>query len=49
MNTYRQGDILFKQVKELPCGVSKKSTKTVALGEVTGHSHRFEAEDGGFE
>lgn len=38
----RQGDILFKLVDSLPKGAKKLKHKTVALGEFTGHSHRFE-------
>lgn len=38
----RQGDITLTKINKLPKGAKKLDTKTVALGEVTGHSHRFE-------
>jgi len=41
MKKYRQGDILFRQVEKLPERVKEIKNKTVAYGEVTGHSHRF--------
>jgi len=37
----RQGDILLEKIEKLPNGLKEKD-KTLALGEVTGHSHRFE-------
>lgn len=40
----RQGDILLEQVDSLPEGLEEKD-KVIALGEVTGHSHRFESSD----
>ena len=39
---YRQGDVMFKRVKSVPAGESRKRENgTVAYGEVTGHSHRL--------
>jgi hypothetical protein len=37
----RQGDILFVRVDKLPQDLKKAKDQTVALGEVTGHSHRI--------
>ena len=42
-NLYRHGDILFKRVDKVLGEKSK--TKTVALGEVTGHHHSFSSTD----
>lgn len=42
MNIYRHGDLLIRQIEELPKGLKKAQDKTLAYGEVTGHSHRFE-------
>lgn len=39
----RQGDVLLREVKEFPDGLEEKD-KVLALGEVTGHKHRFESE-----
>ena len=36
---YRQGDILFKQVKALPSTRSKKVENVIAEGELAGHTH----------
>lgn len=37
---YRQGDVLFKRVAEIPAGEKKKRENgVIALGEVTGHKH----------
>ena len=38
----RQGDVLLRKIKELPKGIKVKD-KILALGEGTGHSHRFDA------
>ena len=40
----RQGDVLICPIDRFPTGLTKKD-KTLAYGEVTGHSHRFEASD----
>lgn len=37
----RQGDVLIKQIEQLPDGIKRGKDKTLAYGEVTGHSHRF--------
>lgn len=38
----RQGDILLKEVEKIPNGLKEKD-QVIALGEATGHSHRFES------
>lgn len=46
MKLYRQGDVLFKLISELPeGGRTKRQNATVAYGEVTGHSHALAEED----
>lgn len=41
MKLYRQGDVLFKQVKAIPKGEQKKRpTGHILEGEATGHIHR---------
>ncbi len=43
---YRQGDVMFKRIAQLPAGEKKKrENATVAYGEVTGHSHQLAIED----
>lgn len=43
MNTYRQGDILFKEVSRVPNGKRKlRKNGVIAEGETTGHLHRVE-------
>ena len=37
---YRQGDVLLRRIKNLPSNLKEKD-KVLALGEVTGHRHRF--------
>jgi len=37
----RQGDVLIIHVEKIPEGAVPKEGTTLALGEVTGHSHRF--------
>lgn len=37
----RQGDILFEKIDEVDSSKQNLDTKTVALGEITGHSHSF--------
>src|SRR5262245_55095569 len=39
---YRHGDVLIAPVAEVPAGAHARPGTTVAHGEVTGHSHRFE-------
>lgn len=43
MKTYRHGDVVIKEIDKdkLPAGAQKLSHLTLALGEVTGHSHRI--------
>ena len=43
-NQIRQGDILLCRIEKLP-GNLKLKDKVLALGEATGHSHRFEDSD----
>lgn len=43
MKTYRQGDLLFKQVSDQPKQVESKRL-TIAEGEQTGHNHVLVAE-----
>jgi len=46
MKLYRQGDVLFRKIRQLPSGDRKKrNNATVAYGEVTGHSHALALED----
>ena len=43
---YRQGDVLFTMIANLPKGKqTKRADGAVAYGEVTGHSHRLAVED----
>lgn len=43
---YRQGDVLFRRINQLPAGKrNKRENATVAYGEVTGHSHALAVED----
>lgn len=44
MNIYRHGDVDIKPIESLPKGLKKSKDKVLALGEVTGHSHRFTPE-----
>lgn len=39
---YRQGDVLIKRIATLPAQVQPLTGTTLAHGEVTGHSHRFQ-------
>ena len=41
MEMYRQGDVLFTKVEELPEGLERKRNNIVVEGEVTGHAHRL--------
>lgn len=38
----RQGDVLLERIDSLPKNIKEKD-KVLALGEATGHSHRFES------
>jgi len=48
MNLYRHGDLIFKQLTELPQNLKKltldENKFVLALGEVTGHKHVMTAE-----
>lgn len=37
----RQGDVILETINALPEGAEPITGETLALGEVTGHSHRF--------
>ena len=39
---YRHGDVLISNIPALPVGVQKRIGRTLAHGEVTGHSHRIQ-------
>lgn len=41
MKIFRHGDVLLKQIKELPKGSKILKDKVLAYGEVTGHKHQF--------
>lgn len=41
MKIFRQGDVLLRQVKELPKTAKRKADKVLAYGEATGHKHQF--------
>lgn len=38
----QQGDVIFRVVSALPKGCKRLRTRTVALGEATGHHHTFD-------
>jgi hypothetical protein len=44
MKIFRQGDVLLRQVSELPKGVKRKGDKVLAYGEATGHKHQLTSE-----
>ena len=49
LQLWQQGDVLMQQIKALPKGAIPKdsgSRITLAEGEVTGHSHSIEVEEG---
>jgi len=39
---YRQGDVLMIEVNSIPENVKPIKSRTLALGEVTGHHHTFD-------
>lgn len=41
MIMYRQGDILFTALEQLPEGLTVRKSTIIAEGEATGHSHRL--------
>ena len=38
----QQGDCLFRIVEKLPDGCKRRQSRTIALGEATGHHHTWE-------
>ena len=38
---WRHGDVLIAAINEIPADASPKHGAVLALGEITGHSHRF--------
>lgn len=42
---WRHGDVLIATVDKLPDDVEPRAGATLAYGEVTGHSHRFDTPD----
>lgn len=38
---YRQGDLLFIRINELPKRTKKRTSDVILKGEATGHSHRL--------
>lgn len=38
---YRQGDVLIKQIDQIPTGLKKQKGNVLVYGESTGHSHRL--------
>lgn len=38
---YRQGDVLFTRIEQLPEGLTLRKSSVIVEGEVTGHSHRL--------
>lgn len=43
MRTFRQGDLLFIEVKQLPLDI-KPASSVLATGEATGHKHKAKGE-----
>jgi hypothetical protein len=41
MQMFRQGDVLFKEVKIIPTGGTVRKTGHILEGEATGHIHRL--------
>jgi hypothetical protein len=41
MRIYRQGDVLFKEVKSIPKGGKVRASGHILEGEVTGHIHKI--------
>ena len=42
---FRHGDVLIQKVSRLPQGVKRLSHRTLAHGELTGHSHQIREKD----
>jgi hypothetical protein len=45
MNIYRHGDLLIKQISELPKNLKEIKTDILAEGEFTGHHHRLQVKE----
>ena len=45
-NHIQQGDVLLRIVNALPKGCKRIASRTLALGEQTGHHHSFDADGG---
>ena len=43
---FRHGDVLIQQVSKLPEDLKRLSHRTLAHGELTGHSHQIQEKDG---
>jgi hypothetical protein len=43
---FRHGDVLIQKVSRLPKGVQQLRHRTLAHGELTGHSHQIREKDG---
>ena len=43
---FRHGDVLIQKVTRLPKTVERLSHRTLAHGELTGHSHRIQEKEG---
>jgi hypothetical protein len=42
---YRHGDVLIQKVSKIPSGAKRLSHRTLAHGELTGHSHQIREQD----
>lgn len=42
MKIYRQGDVLIKQVTDIPAGLKTSKDNVLVYGESTGHAHRLQ-------
>jgi hypothetical protein len=43
---FRHGDVLIEKVRQVPKGAKKLSHRTLAHGELTGHSHQIRESEG---
>lgn len=43
---FRHGDVLIQKVSKLPGGAKRLRHRTLAHGEITGHSHQIKEKDG---
>jgi hypothetical protein len=46
MELFRHGDLLFKKIGEVPKGLEKIGHGRIEEGEVTGHHHQIQEQDG---